>query len=132
MSIACTKPKDLGLASEFWTYEALAKYIKDNCNKTKHPSLKKLSKGTVLKILSKSDIKPHKISYYLEKKDADFDWKMAQIVHVYKEEELYKVNENYQQMIAYPNIYVHNNKKYMLYNGNTFGKSGFGYAVIKR
>lgn len=32
------------------------------------------------------------------------------------------------QMMAYPNIIVCNNKKYMFYNGNNFGKMGFGYA----
>lgn len=33
------------------------------------------------------------------------------------------------EMIAYPNIYIANNKKYLLYNGNGFGKSGFGYLI---
>ncbi len=35
-------------------------------------------------------------------------------------------------MIAYPYVYVHKGKKYMLYNGNGFGKSGFGYAVLEK
>lgn len=34
-------------------------------------------------------------------------------------------------MIAYPFVYVHNGIKYMLYNGNGFGRSGFGYAVLE-
>ena len=34
------------------------------------------------------------------------------------------------QMIAYPAIYIHNGKKYMFYNGNNFGASGFGYAIL--
>ncbi len=33
-------------------------------------------------------------------------------------------------MIAYPFVYEHNGTKYMFYNGNGFGKSGFGYAVL--
>ena len=100
ISIACTKPKDLGLASEFWTYEALAKYIRDNCHNAGHPSLERIRKGTVSKILSKSDVKPHKISYYLEKKDPDFDIKMTQILHVYKEVELYKAKNDHEHMVA--------------------------------
>ena len=32
-------------------------------------------------------------------------------------------------MNAYPRIYTFKGKKYLLYNGNGFGKSGFGYAV---
>ncbi len=100
LSIACTKPKELGLASEFWTYEALGKYIRDTCHHAGHPSLEKISKGTVSKILAKSDVKPHKISYYLEKKDPDFDRKMTQILHVYKEVELYKAKDDNKQMVA--------------------------------
>lgn len=34
------------------------------------------------------------------------------------------------EMIAYPYVYEHKGRKYMLYNGNGFGKSGFGYAVL--
>jgi len=100
LSVACTKPKDLGFASEFWTFEALAKYIRGNCHDAGHPSIAKISKGTVSKILSKSDVKPHKISYYLEKKDADFDRKMTQILHVYKEVDLYKATQDNEQMVA--------------------------------
>jgi hypothetical protein len=34
------------------------------------------------------------------------------------------------EMIAYPNLYTHKGNIFMLYNGNGFGKSGFGYAVL--
>lgn len=33
------------------------------------------------------------------------------------------------EMICYPFVFEHNNKRYMLYNGNEFGKEGFGIAV---
>ena len=33
------------------------------------------------------------------------------------------------QMMCYPYVYEHEGKKYLLYNGNGFGQSGFGYAV---
>jgi predicted GH43/DUF377 family glycosyl hydrolase len=36
------------------------------------------------------------------------------------------------EMLAYPYVYEHKGKKYMLYNGNEFGKSGFGYAVLDK
>lgn len=100
LSVACTKPKDLGFASEFWTYDALAKYIRQKCHEVGYPCLEKIGKGTVCKILSRSDIKPHKILYYLQKKDADFDRKMAQILHIYKEVELYRVKEKNSEMVA--------------------------------
>jgi hypothetical protein len=35
------------------------------------------------------------------------------------------------EMIAYPNIIKFKDKKYMFYNGNGFGKTGFGYAILK-
>lgn len=34
-------------------------------------------------------------------------------------------------MIEYPYVYEHKGRKYMLYNGNGFGESGFGYAVLE-
>ncbi len=34
------------------------------------------------------------------------------------------------EMTAYPYVYVHGEQRYMFYNGNGFGKSGFGYAVL--
>jgi hypothetical protein len=33
------------------------------------------------------------------------------------------------QALAYPYIFVHEGRKYMLYNGNAFGRDGFGLAV---
>ena len=33
------------------------------------------------------------------------------------------------EMMAYPYVVIHQNKRYLFYNGNGFGKSGFGYAV---
>jgi predicted GH43/DUF377 family glycosyl hydrolase len=35
------------------------------------------------------------------------------------------------EMIDYPYIYKYNEKIYMFYNGNGFGKSGFGYAELE-
>jgi transposase len=90
ISVACRKPKEFGLSSELWTYAQLVKYIRKNCEKEDHPSLGIISKGTISKILAKSDVKPHKMTYYLEKKDSEFDIKMAQVLCVYKEVEMFK------------------------------------------
>jgi hypothetical protein len=35
------------------------------------------------------------------------------------------------EMICYPFVFEHNKKRYMLYNGNEFGKDGFGIAVLE-
>jgi predicted GH43/DUF377 family glycosyl hydrolase len=34
-------------------------------------------------------------------------------------------------MMEYPYVYEHKGRKYMLYNGNGFGETGFGYAVLE-
>jgi len=35
------------------------------------------------------------------------------------------------KMQTYPNVVVHNGRKFLFYNGNGFGKTGIGYAVDK-
>lgn len=35
------------------------------------------------------------------------------------------------EMICYPFVFEHNNNRYMLYNGNEYGKSGFGMAKFE-
>jgi hypothetical protein len=35
------------------------------------------------------------------------------------------------QMICYPNVVVHRSRAYMFYNGNAFGRDGFGVAVCE-
>lgn len=35
------------------------------------------------------------------------------------------------EMIEYPHVFDHKSKRYMLYNGNNYGKTGFGLAVLE-
>lgn len=35
------------------------------------------------------------------------------------------------EMICYPYVFQHKSDWYMLYNGNAYGKTGFGYAVLR-
>jgi len=35
------------------------------------------------------------------------------------------------EMICYPNVFKHNGEIYMLYCGNGYGRTGFGYAILK-
>jgi transposase len=95
VSVACQKPVDLGYSFELWTTRLLAQHIREHCESVGHPSLAQLARGTVSKILTANDIHPHKIRYYLERRDPcpnrgdsadpDFDVKMAQVLYVYKE-----------------------------------------------
>ena len=90
VALACQKPKELGYAQELWTTRLLAKHVRKHCGATGHPSLRQLSRGTVSKILRANQIQPHKIRYYLERRDPEFDAKMKQVLHVYKKVELWR------------------------------------------
>ncbi len=90
LSVACTPPKDLGFANEVWTYSLLIKHLQKHCVENGHDCLKKIGKGVLNGILSKGNIKPHKIGYYLEKRDPEFEMKMANVLQVYKEISLIK------------------------------------------
>jgi transposase len=85
LSLACRKPKELGCASELWTTRLLAKHVREHCIAAGHPSLLKVGRGTVSKILTKGQVRPYKIRYYLERRDPEFETKMAQVLYVYKE-----------------------------------------------
>jgi transposase len=85
VSLACQKPKDLGYAQELWTTRLLAHHVRKHCAAAGHVSLAKLGRGTVSKILSANQVHPHKIQYYLERRDPDFETKMVQVLHVYQE-----------------------------------------------
>ena len=88
---ACQKPKELGYSYELWTYRLLTAHIRQHCVAMGHPSLLKLSRSKLHKILRQGELRPHKIRYYVEKRDSDFESKMANVLHVYKEVEI--VNE---------------------------------------
>jgi len=89
IALACQKPKELGYSYELWTTQLLAKHAREHCGEAGHLSLSRLAKGTVSKILSENDIKPHRITYYLERKDPEFEQKMAEVLHVYREIAIY-------------------------------------------
>ncbi len=88
VNIACIKPKDIGYAAELWTISQLASHVRKNCDDVGHTCLSKAGKSTIHRILNEASIKPHKIKYYLEKRDPEFEVKMAQVLYVYKEIEI--------------------------------------------
>ena len=55
-----------------------------------HPCLAHLAQGTVCKILDEEDVKPHKVRYYLERRDPEFSEKMAEVLCVYRKVKLLK------------------------------------------
>jgi len=85
INLACTKPTDHGLAAELWTLSELAKFTRKHAPAEGHECLSRAAKATIWRILSENSIKPHKIKYYLEKRDPDFDQKMQEVLIVYQE-----------------------------------------------
>lgn len=85
VALACRKPKELGYPEELWTTRRLAAHARKHCVEAGHPSLAKLGRGTVSKILGENQLQPHKVTYYLERRDPDFDRKMAEVLHVYRD-----------------------------------------------
>lgn len=82
---ACTKPKEHGQAAELWTLAALAKHIRHTAKAAGHPSAARIVKSTVHAILRDAPLRPHKIKYYLERRDPEFERKMKEVLIVYRE-----------------------------------------------
>lgn len=88
LQYACQKPKELGFAHELWTYSLLQQYVRKNCVEAGHPSLSELSRSRLHRILTQGEIRPHKIRYYVERRDPEFETKMSVVLHLYKEVEI--------------------------------------------
>ena len=85
VALACRKPAELGYAEELWTVRRLAEHARRHCRNAGHPDLRSVAPGTVSKILAHQEVRPHKITYYLERRDPAFDEKMAQVLCFYRE-----------------------------------------------
>jgi len=83
--LACTKPKELGYAAELWTRQSLALHVRQQAQAAGHPSLAQAAKATVQRILEEQHLQPHKVKYYLERRDPEFELKMKEVLMVYQE-----------------------------------------------
>jgi transposase len=90
VSLACDKAKKHGYPHELWTTRLLARHARENGPAAGHDCLANLVQGTVCKLLGHEEIKPHKVHYYLERRDAEFEQKMAEVLCVYREVQVLK------------------------------------------
>ncbi len=90
VSLACDKAKQHGYPHELWTTRLLAGHAREHGPAAGHQCLAHLVQGTVCKILGQEEIKPHKVRYYLERRDSEFEQKMAKILCVYREVQVLK------------------------------------------
>jgi len=94
VNLACTKPKDHGYAAEVWTLSTLAKHTRKNAPVAGHDCLKRAAKATIQRILKSQPLQPHKIRYYLQRRDEEFESKMHDVLVVYKEIKTQSNNQN--------------------------------------
>ena len=87
-NLACRKAKELGYPHELWTTRLLARHAREHGPEEGHSCLSKLAQGTLCNILNEQEIKPHKVRYYLERRDPEFKTKMAEVLCVYREVKL--------------------------------------------
>jgi hypothetical protein len=75
VSLACQKAEDLGYPHELWMTRHLARHVRERGPSAGHACLATLAQSTVCKIVAAQAIKPHKVRYYLERRDPEFDAK---------------------------------------------------------
>jgi len=90
VSLACDKAREHGYPHELWTTRLLARHAREHGPRVGHDCLAHLVQGTVCKLLGQEEIKPHKVRYYLERRDAEFEQKMAEVLCVYREVQVLK------------------------------------------
>jgi transposase len=88
INIACQRPYELGCPEEAWSYTRLTSYINKNAEAQGYTRLSTISRSSIKNILDYAQIKPHKIRYYCEKRDPEFDKKMHDVLVVYKQIEM--------------------------------------------
>ena len=102
INIACAKPKEYGYAAEIWSHQKLAEHTRKYAPTAGHDCLKKAAKATIQRILKEHSPRPHKVKYYLEKRDPEFEKKMNEVLCVYKEINL----QNQTMPDVSPNIFT--------------------------
>ena len=90
VALACRKAKELGYPHEVWTTRLLARHAREHGPTQGHSCLSGLAQGTVCKILDAHEVKPHKVRYYLERRDPEFAAKMAAVLCVYRKVNILK------------------------------------------
>lgn len=99
INTACQKPVDFGYAAETWTYAGLTSHINKTAEAAGYTRLSTIHKSTVNTILDGAGIKPHKITYYCENREPDFDSKMHNVLLVYKQLEM-QFNESGELIVS--------------------------------
>ena len=97
---ACAKPKDRGYPHELWTLRLLAAHARSHGCGVGHGCLAELAASTVHDILNRRPVKPHKVRYYLERRDPAFDERKAEVLEVYAAAEMLRALPQAERPVA--------------------------------
>lgn len=59
ISLACSRPRDLGYTQKLWTYKNLRQRVRKHCQENGHQNLDNISNSTIHEIMHAKDIKSH-------------------------------------------------------------------------
>lgn len=88
VNIACQKPTAFGLSAELWYPALLTRYINSVAAEEGYPRMATVSESSIRNILREAQLNPHKVTYYCEKRDPNFDKKMHDVLVIYKQIEM--------------------------------------------
>jgi hypothetical protein len=79
------RPADLSYSQELWILKNLHQHIQEHTEEAEFLRLTTNTKQMIQKIPKKPEIKLFKIKHYYERRDPEFDYKMHDILVVYKQ-----------------------------------------------
>jgi transposase len=85
---ACVKAKERGYPHELWTLRLLAAHAREHGAAAGPACLAELAPSTVHEILNSQPIKPHRVRYYLQRRDPAFEQRKAEVLEVYAAAEM--------------------------------------------
>jgi hypothetical protein len=62
--------------------------MRKHCIDAGHPDVRDLSRSRLHGILAQGEIRSHRIRYYVQRRDPEFEEKMAVVLHLFKEVEI--------------------------------------------
>src|SRR3954454_20242216 len=79
---------DVQSQDEVWTLRLLAAHARERGPAAGHACLADLAPSTVHEVLNSQPVKPHKVRYYLQRRDPAFEERKAEVLEVYAAAEM--------------------------------------------
>ncbi len=90
VAVACAQPQEFGYPEELRTLRLLARHARERCVAAGHPSLARVGRGTVCKLLQAHRLRPHKGQYCLERRDPDGEPQREQVLLLYQQVQVFR------------------------------------------